>query len=104
VVATDYGGTADFISEQTAYPIPYEMVPVRSGEYPGAEGQSWASPNLDAAVAALRAIDADPGEAEARARRGFDLLQRNHSPVVVGRLIADILAGHGLVRPELLGN
>lgn len=104
VVATDYGGTTDFISEQTAYPIPYEMVPVRPGEYPGAEGQSWASPNHDAAVAALRAIDADPAEAEARARRGFALLQRNHSPAAVGRLIADILAGHGLVRPELLGN
>ena len=104
VVATDYGGTTDFISEQTGYPVRYEMVPVRPDEYPGAEGQRWASPNLDAAVAALRAIDANPGEAEARARRGFALLQRNNAPIAVGRQIADILAGHGLVPPGQFRN
>lgn len=101
VVATDYGGTTDFISEETGYPVAYEMVQIQPGEYPGAEGQRWASPNHDAAVAALRAIDANFSEAQARARRGYAVLQRSHAPVVVGALIADILAGHGLVQPGL---
>ncbi|WP_181183388.1 MULTISPECIES: glycosyltransferase [unclassified Mesorhizobium] len=99
VVATDYGGTTDFISEATGYPVAYEMVPVGPEEYPGAEGHVWASPSHEAAVAALRAIDADFSGAEARARCGFERLRSSHSPVVVGSLIADILAGHGLVRP-----
>jgi glycosyltransferase involved in cell wall biosynthesis len=98
VVATDYGGTTDFISEMTGYPVAYALEPVRRGEYVQTKGQVWATADADAAVEALRAIHACPGEAEARARRGFALLRDQQSLTVVGRRIAEILGEHGLIR------
>jgi hypothetical protein len=97
VVATDYGGTTDFINELTGYPVAYALERVRDGEYVHTQGQVWANPNADAAVDALRAIHASPGEAEARARRGFALLKDQQSLPVVGRCIARILGDHGVI-------
>jgi glycosyltransferase involved in cell wall biosynthesis len=88
VVATDYGGTADFITPATGYPVDYVLEPVRPGEYVESEGQVWATARQDAAVAALRAIREDPAQAEARTRRGFALLQAQHGLRVVGAEIA----------------
>ena len=91
VVATDYGGTTDFITPATGYPVDYVLEPVRAGEYVETEGQVWATAREDAAVAALRAVHADPAEADARARRGFALLQAQHSLPVIGTEIARLL-------------
>lgn len=97
VVATDYGGTTDFINELTGYPVAYTLEPVRDGEYVHTQGQVWATANADAAVTALRAIHASPAEAEARARRGFALLKDQQSLPAVGRRIAQILGERGIV-------
>lgn len=101
VVATDYGGTTDFINEFTGYPVAYTLAPVRRGEYVQTRGQVWATPDTDAAVEALRAISASPAEAEARARRGFALLQEQHSLAVVGGRIAQTLGEHHLIAQRL---
>ena len=98
VVATDYGGTTDFINELTGYPVAYRLEPVRRGEYVQTKNQVWATANADAAVDALRAIHASPGEAEARARRGFALLRQQNALAVVGQRIAHILGEHGLIQ------
>jgi glycosyltransferase involved in cell wall biosynthesis len=98
VVATDYGGTTDFINELTGYPVAYALEPVRHGEYVQTKGQVWATANADAAVEALRKVYDSPGEADARARRGFALLKEQQSLVVVGRRIAQILEEHGLIQ------
>jgi glycosyltransferase involved in cell wall biosynthesis len=97
VVATDYGGTTDFITPTTGYPVDYVLEPVRPGEYVESEGQVWATARQDAAVAALRSIHADPAEAEARAGRGFALLQERHALAVVGAEIAQRLHLLGVV-------
>jgi len=91
VVATDYGGTTDFITPATGYPVDYVLEPVRPGEYVASEGQVWATAREDAAVAALRAIRDDPADADARARRGFALLAAQHALPVVAAEIARLL-------------
>ena len=50
VVATDYAGTTDFITIETGYPVAYDLVPLKKGDYLGWEGQVWAEPKLEAAV------------------------------------------------------
>jgi glycosyltransferase involved in cell wall biosynthesis len=97
VVATDYGGTTDFISAATGYPVDYVLEPVRPGEYVNCEGQVWATARQEAAVAALRAVHADPAEAEVRTRRGFALLQAQYALPVVGAEIAQLLRGLGVL-------
>jgi len=99
VVATDYGGTTDFINALSGYPVAYTLERVRDGEYVHTQGQVWATANADAAVAALRQIHASPGEADARARRGFALLKDQQSLPVVGRRIAQLLGERGMMPP-----
>jgi GT2 family glycosyltransferase len=97
VVATDYGGTCDFITPETGYPVAYVLESVRPGEYVETEGQIWAEALQEAAVAALRAIYDDPAEADARARRGLALLRERHAPTIVGAEIARLLRQMGLL-------
>lgn len=101
VVATDYGGTTDFINEMTGYPVAYALRSVRRGEYLESDGQVWAEPDTDAAVEALLSIYASPDEAAARARRGFELLRERQSLTVVGRHITEILEEHGVVQSRV---
>jgi glycosyltransferase involved in cell wall biosynthesis len=56
-VVTDYSGTRDFSSDETAFPVTYDLVSVRPWEYPFSRGeQSWAEPRLDVAVQHLRML------------------------------------------------
>src|SRR5262249_36053804 len=52
VIVTDYSGTRDFTTRETALLVDCELVPVGAEEYPGAAGQVWAEPDIDAAGAA----------------------------------------------------
>ena len=97
VVATDYGGTTDFITEQTGYPVAYGLISVKKGDYIDADGQVWAEPDLEAAVAAFRSVYDRPTEASERASRGFVLLKANHSHEAVGAAIRGLLTERGLI-------
>ncbi len=61
VIATDWSGSADFLTGETGVPVGYELVPVidRQGKYPHAD-MRWAEPDIGEAAAALRALQADP--------------------------------------------
>jgi glycosyltransferase involved in cell wall biosynthesis len=95
VVATDYAGTTDFVNSDTGYPVAYDLVPLKKGDYPGWEGQVWAEPKLDAAVAALRSIYDDRVTARDRGRRGQALLREEFAPAVVGARVRELLQGLG---------
>jgi glycosyltransferase involved in cell wall biosynthesis len=49
VIATAYSGNMDFCNEETALLVPYDLLPVKPGEYPHWEGQHWAEPDVEAA-------------------------------------------------------
>src|SRR5205823_6130383 len=97
VVATDYGGTCDFITPETGYPVVYALESVGPGEYVQTEGQIWANARQEAAVTALRAVYDDPAEADARARRGLALLRERHAPAIVGAEVGRLLRQKGLL-------
>jgi FkbM family methyltransferase len=67
VIATDYSGTAEFVTAETGWPIPFRPVAVgkEAGPYP--PSARWAEPDVAAAAEAMRAVAADRAEA---ARRG----------------------------------
>lgn len=71
-IATGWSGNMEFMTVDSAIPLPYRMVPVAdpSGIYAGG---NWAEPDVDAAAAALRALRDEPARraaigASARAR------------------------------------
>ena len=97
VVITGYSGTADFASPDCAYVVGYRLVPVGAGEYPGAEGQSWADANVAQAAQAMRRIHEDADGARATGERGRARIQHLYAPLVCGRAV---LAALGLPEPR----
>ena len=98
VVATDYAATTDLITPDTGYPVAYDLVPVKRGDYPGWEGQVWAEPKLDAMVAALRSVYEDRSAARAKGLRGQALLRELFAPAVVGARVQELLQNLGVLQ------
>ncbi len=88
VVATDFGGSTDFLNLQIGYPLQFNKTPVGDDEYVMAEGASWTDPSIEHAAKLLRAIYTDLEEAKTRAERGFRRLSEFHSFSAVGKKIA----------------
>lgn len=91
VICTDYGGTTDFISQMTGYPINYKLIPVKSHEYIYPINQLWAEPSIESAAEALRDIYEHYDEALKRGREGRKLMINQHSFLMVGQALKLIL-------------
>jgi glycosyltransferase involved in cell wall biosynthesis len=102
VVATDYGGTTDLITPDTGYPVAYDLVPLKRGDYPGWEGQVWAEPRLDATVVALRSIYENRSAARAKGLRGQALLRELFAPAAVGARVQELLQNLGCLAGDTL--
>ena len=86
VVATDYAATTELVSPATGYPVACRLVPVRPGDYPMAEGQVWADPDLDHAAWLMLQPLRDPAGAAARvAAAGAHLRARHGRAAVLAR-------------------
>ena len=97
VVGTAYSGSADFLSPDTGYPVPFELVPVKPGEYPEPQGQVWAEPDIGVAAKHMVAIVDQPEIAKRLAFAGQTFIKTHHSPAAVGRLMRDRLVALGLL-------
>ena len=91
VIATNWSATSEFVTPETGFVVDYKLRPVGSTEYIYADGQVWAEPIVDSAVAQFQAIADDPEAAWEKARKGHDLLFRNNSFASVGARIAAAL-------------
>jgi glycosyltransferase involved in cell wall biosynthesis/SAM-dependent methyltransferase len=92
VVATDYGGSRDFLDESTGFPVRCATIPVGDDAWPYPPEMTWADPDLQHAAEQLRAVRADPARARALAARGADRLERVHNPYAAGARMARRLA------------
>jgi len=91
VIATGYSGTTDFISADCAYVVRYTLRPVQADEYPGADGQSWAEPDMDEAALFMRRCYEHPQEAAALGQRGAVRVQDLYNANRVGRAMLNEL-------------
>ncbi len=64
VIATDYSATTELISPATGYPVDYRLVPLQPGDYPYAQGQMWANPDLSHAAWQMRYVVDQSGSNE----------------------------------------
>lgn len=88
VIATGYSASREFLDPHTGYPVDYALVPVGPDEYPFAEGQVWAAPDVSHAAWLMRRLCDDPARAAPLVARAITNLQRNHSRAHVARLQA----------------
>ncbi len=91
VVATAWSGNLDFMDSDVARLVPAELEPIPD-DVPVYGGiGSWASPDLDAAGRAIRALFDDPAEARALGHRAREHLRATRSARRAGEWLADQL-------------
>ena len=93
VVATDYSGSNDACTPETAWPVACDIVAVPPGHYPFAEpAHRWAEPRLTAAVEALRQVRTQAAERARRTAAARTHVGARFGRDAVGARIADRLA------------
>ena len=78
VVATNWSANTEFCRPDTAWCIPYRMVPVQPHEYMVAT-KEWAEADVEAAAAALREIRDNPGLVAERTAKGKLFMEEHFS-------------------------
>ena len=78
VIATNYGGNTDYLSEETGYLVNFSMAEIRPGEYPESAGEYWAEPDIDHAASIIRKIATEPLDLS-RTANGKALMERSYS-------------------------
>ncbi len=92
VIATDYGGTVDFLTEEVGFPLRYRLVEVDRDYGPYAKGAIWADPSREHLKELLRSVVANPRAAAARAQRARARMLEDYSAAAVGRRIGERLS------------
>jgi glycosyltransferase involved in cell wall biosynthesis len=77
VIGTGYSGNLEFMTDDTAMLVPYELTPVPFGCPPYPPTARWAAPDLDEAARAMRAVASDPSAAAAMGARARAHIARN---------------------------
>ena len=80
VIATAYSGNLDFMTDDTAFLVPYSEGKVPKGCDPYPEGARWAEPDLEAAARFMRLVYEHPDEAEAVGKRARRHIADHHAP------------------------
>ncbi|SDK62254.1 Glycosyl transferases group 1 [Lentzea albidocapillata subsp. violacea] len=91
VISTDYSGTAEFVTPETGWPIPYSTTEVGPGWAPYPAGARWADPDLDSAARAMREVADDPKEARRRGVAGRAHLLRTRQVDAAASWVAERL-------------
>ena len=94
VVATNWSANTEFCKPDTAWCIPYRMVPILPYEYP-VEMKEWADADVNAAAGALLEIRRDPKSAAARAARGAEFVKEHFSLANFKKSVEAFLDGEG---------
>lgn len=84
VIATDYSASTELINPSTGYPVDFRLIPVLEGEYPFAQGQVWADPDIEHAAWQMQQVVAETTQRQDRIAAASVQLLRNHSVSSVG--------------------
>ena len=97
VIGTGYSGNLDFMHPDNACLVDYLLVPVKPGEYPHADGQLWADPDIEQAASYMRAIRDDAALRQRRGARAAEYMRAQHSFAATGARYRRRLARLGFV-------
>jgi len=91
VILTAYSGSEDYATDESAFRIPFRLVPVEPGAYPGVEeGEGvyyWAEPYVLEAAARLRLLLARPDLARSLGQRAAMRVRTLYHPLRVGEVM-----------------
>jgi glycosyltransferase involved in cell wall biosynthesis len=84
VIATNWSGTTDFVHEENACPVHYNLVTLDRTHGPYAKGQTWAAPDIDHAAWWMRQLIEDAALARRLGAAARDTIELQLSPATVG--------------------
>jgi 2-polyprenyl-3-methyl-5-hydroxy-6-metoxy-1,4-benzoquinol methylase len=87
VIATRYGGTLDFMTDQNSYLVDHGWTKVGHGAHPYPQDATWAEPDLDHAARLLREVFEDRAEARRRGEQARRDIRERHDPSVAGAVM-----------------
>jgi glycosyltransferase involved in cell wall biosynthesis len=90
VLATGFSGNMTFMGPDTAFLVPYELVPVGPDAAPYPADALWAQPDLTAAAGLMRTIFDDPEAARARGRAGQEDILKENGVVAAGARVREL--------------
>ncbi len=91
VIATNYSGNAEYMTEANSMPIGYKLIPLSKHYPPYRKGNVWADPDISEAAAAMRRLFDDRSFASALGARAAVDMRKTHSPEVIGKLMKERL-------------
>tara|TARA_B100000586_G_scaffold131530_1_gene95093 strand:- start:110 stop:712 length:603 start_codon:yes stop_codon:yes gene_type:complete len=84
VITTGYSGNLDFTTDETALLVDYKLIPVEQGDYPYANGEMWAEPDIEQAGDYMRKLVRDTNFACSFAKKGQELIRTSFSIESIG--------------------
>ncbi len=97
VIGTAYSGNLDYMNPDNACLVDAVLVPVKEGEYPFAQGQLWADPDVEHAAHHMRRLVADRAWGAELGARAARYMRAHHSFAAVGARYRARLARLGFV-------
>ncbi|MEN5274433.1 glycosyltransferase [Stenotrophomonas lactitubi] len=91
VIATGWSGNMDFMNAGNSLLVDYTLVPVKTGEYPHAEGQVWAEPDVRHATTLMQQVVDHPADVADRVERARREIEHGMSLQRSGALLAAYL-------------
>jgi glycosyltransferase involved in cell wall biosynthesis len=98
VIATNYSGSTDFVTNQTGFPVNYRLVAIEQGNAPYEKGGLWADPDVQHAAEQMKLVYLDPKKAASIAEAGYRHVWKNNSIEAISSLYLNRLQLVGLNR------
>ena len=100
VIATNYSGNIDFMRQDNSCLVNYSLIPVKAGQYPFAEGQVWADPDIDHAAWHMRRLVHNRPYRQLIAQKARQTIAEEYNLCVTGKRYQKRLEVLGLIRPQ----
>ncbi|XP_052197870.1 uncharacterized protein LOC127804629 [Diospyros lotus] len=87
VIATNWSGPTEYITEENSYPLPVDVLSeVSEGPF---RGHRWAEPSVDKLQVLMRRVMSNREEAKARGSRAREDMTNRFSPEIVADIVID---------------
>ena len=86
VIATDFGGTTDFVEAGVAFPLSYKITELAADRGPYAAGNVWADPSLSHLRDLMRELAANPALCAQTGAAAAAHMATRYCPAAIGRL------------------
>lgn len=87
VIATNYSGNTDFMTNDNSYPVGYELVPIGPDADPYPADGVWAEPDVAQASRLMREVFEHPDEARRRGARAAEDMRATYAPAAAGAVM-----------------